>query len=181
MQMTQRVVRITLLALAVASAAIRSEIPAVAQAARWAPDMAAFTAQDQKGLRAGGVVFVGSSSIRLWNLSRSFPAMPVINRGFGGSQVIDSVNHVDLLVIRHNAHRHLLRGRQRPGRRQDAAAGPGRLQGVHGEGPRGAARDAGGIHRHQAEHPAVGADREGPPGECTRPRGLRPRGSPRLH
>ncbi len=101
MQMPQRVVRITLLALAVASAAIRSEIPAVAQAARWAADMAAFTAQDQKGLRAGGVVFVGSSSIRLWDLARSFADMPVINRGFGGSQVIDSVNHVDLLVIRH--------------------------------------------------------------------------------
>ncbi|MDQ3212292.1 MAG: GDSL-type esterase/lipase family protein, partial [Acidobacteriota bacterium] len=42
-----------------------------------------------------------SSSIRLWDLARSFPALPVINRGFGGSQIADSVRNVDLLVIRH--------------------------------------------------------------------------------
>jgi lysophospholipase L1-like esterase len=46
-------------------------------------------------------VFTGSSSIRLWDLARSFPNLPVLNRGFGGSQIIDAVNHVDLLVIKH--------------------------------------------------------------------------------
>jgi lysophospholipase L1-like esterase len=44
---------------------------------------------------------VGSSSIRLWDLGRSFPNLPVLNRGFGGSQIADAVKHADLLVIRH--------------------------------------------------------------------------------
>jgi len=72
------------------------------QADQWAKDMTAFEQRDaQKPPAPGGIVFVGSSSIRLWNLERSFPGLPVINRGFGGSQIIDSVQHVDLLVIRH--------------------------------------------------------------------------------
>jgi|SRR5438105_10389820 len=45
-------------------------------------------------------LFIGSSSIRLWtNLARDFPQSKVINRGFGGSQIIDSVNYADRIVI----------------------------------------------------------------------------------
>jgi hypothetical protein len=34
---------------------------------------------------AGGIVFVGSSSIRMWrSLESDFPGLPVLNRGFGG-------------------------------------------------------------------------------------------------
>jgi hypothetical protein len=76
-------------------------VPA-AQADRWAKEMAAFEQQDKASPPApGGIVFVGSSSIRLWDLGRSFPGLPILNRGFGGSQIIDSVNHADLLVIKH--------------------------------------------------------------------------------
>jgi lysophospholipase L1-like esterase len=71
------------------------------QADPWAKEMAAFEQQDQKSPAQGGIVFVGSSSIRLWDLAKYFPNVPAINRGFGGSQMIDSVNHADLLVIRH--------------------------------------------------------------------------------
>ena len=47
----------------------------------------------------GGIVFVGSSSIRLWStLRQDFPGHSVINRGFGGSQVSDSVQYVDRIV-----------------------------------------------------------------------------------
>ena len=35
------------------------------------------------------IVFVGSSSIRKWQTSKSFPELPVINRGFGGSHLSD--------------------------------------------------------------------------------------------
>ena len=63
--------------------------------------MAAFEEQDRKDPAIGGVVFVGSSSIRLWDLKKSFPDVPALNRGFGGSVIPDSVDHVDLLVIRH--------------------------------------------------------------------------------
>lgn len=72
-----------------------------AQTAPWAKEMAAFEAQDQKDPAVGGIVFTGSSSIRLWDLTKSFPGLPVLNRGFGGSQIVESVNHAELLVVRH--------------------------------------------------------------------------------
>jgi lysophospholipase L1-like esterase len=46
------------------------------------------------------ILFIGSSSIRLWKtLAEDFPQHQVINRGFGGSQIIDSVNYADRIVI----------------------------------------------------------------------------------
>ena len=72
-----------------------------AQADKWAKEMAAFEEQDRKDPALGGVVFVGSSSIRLWDLKKSFPDLPALNRGFGGSEIPDSVSHADLLVIKH--------------------------------------------------------------------------------
>jgi lysophospholipase L1-like esterase len=74
---------------------------ATAQADKWAKEMAAFDEQDRKDPAVGGVVFVGSSSIRLWDLAKSFPGLPALNRGFGGSEIPDCINHVDLLVIKH--------------------------------------------------------------------------------
>ena len=46
----------------------------------------------------GGIVFVGGSSIRLWDLKESFPDQTLINRGFGGSQLIDSVQYADRII-----------------------------------------------------------------------------------
>ncbi len=69
---------------------------------RWSASMEAFSAADQKQApQAGGVVFVGSSSIRLWNdLETSFSDQPVvIKRGFGGSQLSDCVKLVHRLVL----------------------------------------------------------------------------------
>ena len=56
-------------------------------------EIEAFEASDRTNRPApGGLLFVGSSSIRLWKtLAQDFPEHPVINRGFGGSQIIDSV------------------------------------------------------------------------------------------
>lgn len=69
---------------------------------RWTKEMAAFEEQDRTSpFPPGGIVFVGSSSIRLWNLADSFPHLPILNRGFGGSQISDSVRHVDRLVLKH--------------------------------------------------------------------------------
>lgn len=46
-----------------------------------------------------GTVFVGSSSIRMWkSLSADFPGRPLVNRGFGGSELADSVHYFDRLV-----------------------------------------------------------------------------------
>ena len=45
------------------------------------------------------VLFTGSSSIRLWtNLAATFPNRPVLNRGFGGSQMSDLVHFFDRVV-----------------------------------------------------------------------------------
>ena len=80
----------------------REEPATAAKADQWAAEIAKFEAADQATPFApGGIVFVGSSSIRLWNLAAAFPGRPVLNRGFGGTQILDSVHHVDRLVIRH--------------------------------------------------------------------------------
>lgn len=48
----------------------------------------------------GGVVFVGSSSIRLWTtLAQDFPGVPAVNRGFGGSMLADSTRHAAQLIV----------------------------------------------------------------------------------
>lgn len=44
------------------------------------------------------ILFVGSSSIRLWETADAFPMMPVINRGFGGSHFSDLQFYYDELV-----------------------------------------------------------------------------------
>lgn len=69
--------------------------------ARWERDMAAFAAQDVTNRPLSGcIVFVGSSSIRLWKtLAADFPGLPVVNRGFGGSQLADSVNFAERIII----------------------------------------------------------------------------------
>lgn len=49
----------------------------------------------------GGVVFAGSSSIRLWDLKKSFPDQQYVNVGFGGSEVRDSTRFADRLIVPH--------------------------------------------------------------------------------
>jgi lysophospholipase L1-like esterase len=44
------------------------------------------------------ILFVGSSSIVRWKLDKSFPDLPVLNRGFGGSRIADSVYFFDRVV-----------------------------------------------------------------------------------
>lgn len=47
-----------------------------------------------------GVLFVGSSSIRMWTtLAADFPGVPVINRGFGGSAIADTTHYAARIVI----------------------------------------------------------------------------------
>ena len=48
----------------------------------------------------GAVLFTGSSSIRKWTtLAQDLKGHKVINRGFGGSQISDSVYYADRIVI----------------------------------------------------------------------------------
>ena len=50
----------------------------------------------------GGVVFSGSSSIKNWKtLTKDFNGIPVINMGFGGSELADAVYYIDRLVLQY--------------------------------------------------------------------------------
>lgn len=71
-----------------------------ARTAPFAAEIAAFEARDALAKPAkGGILFLGSSSIRMWtDLARDFPGLNVINRGFGGSTIPDSVRYVDRIV-----------------------------------------------------------------------------------
>jgi lysophospholipase L1-like esterase len=72
--------------------------PAAAQDP-WEPAIAAFEASDRSSPPPlGEIVFVGSSSIRLWDVRRSFPDLTIINRGFGGSQLSDVVRYAERIV-----------------------------------------------------------------------------------
>jgi lysophospholipase L1-like esterase len=74
---------------------------------RWDAAFAAFAADDEAHPHApGGVLFVGSSSIRLWSdLESQFNDLPVvIKRGFGGSQLSDCVKNLSRLVLRYRPH-----------------------------------------------------------------------------
>jgi len=107
------IIRNLLLAVAFAGvafdAAAASE-PAAATLApppKWDAAFAAFAADDVAHPHpAGGVLFVGSSSIRLWsNLQDQFKDLPVvIKRGFGGSQLSDCVKNLSRLVLRYRPH-----------------------------------------------------------------------------
>jgi lysophospholipase L1-like esterase len=68
---------------------------------QWENEIAAFEARDRTNPPPKGcIVFVGSSSIRKWtSLAADFPDLPVINRGFGGSQLADSVNFAGRIIV----------------------------------------------------------------------------------
>lgn len=76
-------------------------LPAFAAPDKWTADIARFTAADAANPPPqGAVLFVGSSSIRLWTtLAEDFPGVATINRGFGGSELADSVYYADKIVI----------------------------------------------------------------------------------
>src|SRR3954463_12539107 len=67
----------------------------------FADEIAEFAKADRLHFpRPGGVVFVGSSSIRMWpDLAADFPGVNVIQRGFGGSELSDVVYRAPRIVI----------------------------------------------------------------------------------
>jgi lysophospholipase L1-like esterase len=68
-------------------------------------EIADFERGDAKnGAPQNAVVFLGSSTLRLWiNLVRNFagvlPDVPILNRGFGGSQVSDSLFYIERVLL----------------------------------------------------------------------------------
>ena len=68
---------------------------------KWAKEIEKYAQADAlKAPAKGGVVFIGSSSIRRWtSLATDFPGVTLLNRGFGGSELPDSVFYADRIVI----------------------------------------------------------------------------------
>lgn len=70
---------------------------------QWDAEIAKLEAKVEKrtDLR-NGVVFTGSSSIKNWKtLAKDFNGIPVINMGFGGSELADAVYYIDRLVLQY--------------------------------------------------------------------------------
>jgi lysophospholipase L1-like esterase len=74
---------------------------------RYKDDVDAFEAEDKlKAPAPGGVLFVGSSTIRFWNtLETQFDKLPVVvRRGFGGSRMSDCTYFLGSLVTPYKPH-----------------------------------------------------------------------------
>ena len=70
---------------------------------KWEPQIKAFEKQDQlTPPPAHPVLFVGSSTIRIWKVQQAFSKEPVLNRGFGGSQTDDVLYYFDRIVARYD-------------------------------------------------------------------------------
>ncbi|WP_428415746.1 SGNH/GDSL hydrolase family protein [Methylibium sp.] len=69
--------------------------------ARWQESLEAFALADQaQAPQPGGVLFVGSSSIRLWSgLETQFAGETIVKRGFGGSRMFDCAEYLERLVL----------------------------------------------------------------------------------
>lgn len=84
----------TLLALFVATVLVQDK------ADKWEKDIAAFEAKDKAAPPPQNeIVFVGSSTIRMWKTAEAFPDLRVINRGFGGSEIADSLTYAERIIL----------------------------------------------------------------------------------
>ncbi len=90
---------------------IGSQYAARRDYAKWEKEVAAYEKADrQKPPPKGGILFIGSSTIRLWKtLAEDYPDAKVINRGFGGTEIVDSTHFADRLIFPHEPRQIFLR------------------------------------------------------------------------
>lgn len=99
-------IRLRTLAAMLACAALPTPQTAAAEPAaalRFEPEFEAFAAQDTANPPApGGILLVGSSTLRIWTeAAKDLAPLPVLNRAFGGSQTADLLDRYDQLVPRY--------------------------------------------------------------------------------
>ena len=76
------------------SAQVASTDPTV-----WEEAIQKFEGEDSAGLPEDAFLFVGSSSIRLWDsIHEDMAPLPVIQRGFGGSRIGDVLHYADRII-----------------------------------------------------------------------------------
>jgi lysophospholipase L1-like esterase len=70
---------------------------------RWEKEISTYEQADRTNPPPkGAVLFIGSSTVRLWkSLAQDFPDHRVINRGFGGSQIVDATYFAERLIFPH--------------------------------------------------------------------------------
>jgi lysophospholipase L1-like esterase len=68
---------------------------------KWEEEISAFEKSDRETPpKKGGILFIGSSTIRLWKtLETDFPHHQVINRGFGGSEIADATHFAERIIF----------------------------------------------------------------------------------
>jgi len=69
--------------------------------ARWEKEVAAYEASDRTNPPPkNALLFTGASTIRKWTtLAQDFPGQPVLNRGVGGSEIVDITHFADRIVF----------------------------------------------------------------------------------
>lgn len=86
--------------LAIACAALANAQTPQRDFSKWENEIAGIEKRDAaKKPEQGCTVFVGSSSIRLWDIATSFPKLSAVNHGFGGSTIADATHFFDRLVL----------------------------------------------------------------------------------
>jgi len=82
------------------AAAAETKTPGAKKPSRWENHIRRFEAADRKAAPPkGAILFLGSSSIVHWDTKKWFPKHVTINRGFGGSEIADSLEFADRILI----------------------------------------------------------------------------------
>lgn len=73
------------------------------EVAKWEDDIAALVALDQTESADGAILFIGSSSIRLWtDIAEDMAPWTVVRRGYGGAALLDVRHYVVRLIRSHD-------------------------------------------------------------------------------
>lgn len=69
----------------------------------WQTEIDAFDKLNGDNPMQEGILFTGSSSIRMWkDPAKDFNNPKILNRGFGGSQVIDLIENFDQVILKYH-------------------------------------------------------------------------------
>ena len=70
---------------------------------QWKEELNAFDILNGDSPKQGGILFTGSSSIRFWkDPAKDFNDPTILNRGFGGSQIIDLIENFDQVILKYH-------------------------------------------------------------------------------
>ncbi len=91
---------VSLIGLLTLSTSIAEESVVRPKPERWDEAIGKFLEADAKEAPPKqAILFVGSSSIRMWDAKEWFPKLETINRGFGGSWTQDVIHYLDKIVV----------------------------------------------------------------------------------